>query len=471
MRTGGRSGRRRSRPARRLADRQARARLPRHVHLRLQGRARREGRRDRTRAGRQPLRRGEPDPRPARRARRHGLRSRRRRASVVSRRERRHRSDPGERRHPGAPDEPRRRDRELLVGRPERLRRRSEAGSRRAGPRRAVIDPARDHRVDVLGLRRHLDGDAARRRRSGPPAPAASELGSVAGQVGADGGGRAGVAEHRAHRGGERAPRGRRTRERARVERSQGLHCAAVAFVREDRRVDGGAAQGDAALGARCRRRRRRLDGLDRAAGADRRRADRRAGARDGDAGRKRRPAGRRERSGERRPRRERRLPRPVEQRCRASGSVRVPRRASRAPHRAGHAVAEAPGRRYRPGDESREDVLLSVGPVRACAELRRAADGRERRRAPLLDRHRRARRELRRLRARGDAGGARRPVRARLEGRERRPGLRGHPDRRQLAHLRLEHRRGRGRGTVPAPAALLRLRRLALRPVHRGRR
>ena len=78
-----------------------------------------------------------------------------------------------------------------------------------------------------------------------------------------------------------------------------------------------------------------------------------------------------------------------------------------------------------------------------------------------------RADRQLRRLGARRVGRRADRPVRARLEGRERRPGLRGHPDRRERAHLRREHRRRRSGRAVPAAAALLRLGRLARRRVH----
>ena len=120
-----------------------------------------------------------------------------------------------------------------------------------------------------------------------------------------------------------------------------------------------------------------------------------------------------------------------------------------------------------RTGTNRVSDVLLPVGAVRAAADLHRRADERGRLRAPLLHRHQPAGRQLRRLGARVDAGLADRPVRARLEGRERRPGLRGHADRRQRAHLRRERRHRRGGRAVPAAAALLRLGRLARRRVH----
>ena len=70
---------------------------------------------------------------------------------------------------------------------PDRLRAHAEAGHLGARARRALVDAAEDDRLDVLGLRRHVDGDAPRRRRGRAAAAAASRLGAVAGQVGADG--------------------------------------------------------------------------------------------------------------------------------------------------------------------------------------------------------------------------------------------------------------------------------------------
>ncbi len=83
-------------------------------------------------------------------------------------------------------DEPERRRHELLLGRPDRLRPPPEARPLRTRARRALVDPARDHRLDVRGLRGNLDGDTARRRRGGTAAAAASDVDVVAGQVGAD---------------------------------------------------------------------------------------------------------------------------------------------------------------------------------------------------------------------------------------------------------------------------------------------
>ena len=130
-----------------------------------------------------PAARGDAD------SRRDDRRPRRAEPAHLHRRERRHRDDPGVGQHRGDPDRPERRDHQLLVGRADRLRARVEARHLGAGARRAVVDASRHDGLDVLGLRRHLDGHAARRRR-GRPAPAApSGLGAVAGQVGADGDG------------------------------------------------------------------------------------------------------------------------------------------------------------------------------------------------------------------------------------------------------------------------------------------
>ena len=108
------------------------------------------------------------------------LRPRRPAAARVSRRERRPGDDPRHERHPGDPDEPRRRDHELLVGRADRLRAHAQARHVGARARRPLLHAAEDDRRDVLGLRRNVDGDAARRRRGGAAPAAASGLDALA---------------------------------------------------------------------------------------------------------------------------------------------------------------------------------------------------------------------------------------------------------------------------------------------------
>ena len=76
--------------------------------------------------------------------------------------------------------------------------------------------------------------------------------------------------------------------------------------------------------------------------------------------------------------------------------------------------------------------------------------------------------RQLRRVHPRREPRLADRSVRARLEGRERRPGLRGHPDRRERPDVRRQSRHRRGRRPVPAPAEVLCRGRLARRSLHR---
>ena len=71
---------------------------------------------------------------------------------------------------------PQRRDHELLVRRPDRLRLVPEARHLGARARRPLVHAAADDRLDVLRLRRHVDGDAARRRRRRAARAAASEL-------------------------------------------------------------------------------------------------------------------------------------------------------------------------------------------------------------------------------------------------------------------------------------------------------
>ncbi len=164
----------------------------------------------------------------------------------------------------------------------------AEAGHRRTGPRRPLVDAAADDRLDLLGLRRHVDGDAARRRaprhcssQQHPrwaPWQVKSALMSTAGPawqntartqeatVLLEGAGLANV---------------------ARRERPEDLHRPAVAVVREGRRrrrrqrkamllsvsdAGGGAGTGT----SRSSRRSRRLGVADRRAGDRRRRARRR---------------------------------------------------------------------------------------------------------------------------------------------------------------------------------------------------
>ena len=105
------------------------------------------------------------------------------------------------------------------------------------------------------------------------------------------------------------------------------------------------------------------------------------------------------------------------------------------------------PDRRHREGHEPRLGLLLPGRAVRPAARLHRRADERGRLRDALLVRGQPADRQLRRLGPRSLARRADRSVRARLEGRERRAGLRGHPDRRELPDLRL-------RASTSAPPA-----------------
>ena len=160
----------------RLADRQDRARVARHLHLRLEGGPREARRRDRPDPRRQPLRRGERDPDPAPAPGRDDLRPRRLAPPRLRVAARRPGDDPRLERHPRDPDRPQRRDHELLVRRPDRLRLVPEARHLGARARRPLLDAAADDRLDVLGLRRHVDGDAARRRRGRAARAAPSEL-------------------------------------------------------------------------------------------------------------------------------------------------------------------------------------------------------------------------------------------------------------------------------------------------------
>ncbi len=132
-----------------------------------------------------------------------------------------------------------------------------------------------------------------------------------------------------------------------------------------------------------------------------------------------------------------------------------------------GHAAADpAAGRHAR--DLGGRGLPLPRRGLRPAADVHRADDGGERRRAALQVRPRPPGGELRRRRHRLRGGDGRRPVGARLEGRERRPGRRGHARQRQSADDRLPPRRRHGRRVPPAARRLLRLGRLAARRVHR---
>ena len=100
-----------------------------------------------------------------------------------------------------ARDRAQRRDHELLVGRPDCVRPRPEAGhlcARRPDP----LGHASQHeRIAVRGLRRYFDGHSARRRLRSPAAAAASQLDAGADQVGTRLDCRAGLGRHCAHAG------------------------------------------------------------------------------------------------------------------------------------------------------------------------------------------------------------------------------------------------------------------------------
>ena len=328
--------------------------------------------------------------------------------------------------------------------------------------------PPEDDRRDVLGLRRHVDGDAACRRRGGAAPAAASRLDAVGGQVRADVDRRARLGRHGAHAGGarccSRAPGSPtcspRTTPRCspipqslsfqKIDVSTGAQRSSMLLTMSD--AGDGAGNWTVSLAPQSQTTRRR---------------DRRAGHRRARPRRRRRDPGRRARRRRRGPRRELRLRRPDAERRAAARAVRLPHRAAGAAQRDGRAAEEAADRRHGDRQEPGLGLLLSARAVRAAAELHRPDDERGRLRAPLLHRRQRADRQPRRLDPRQQRRRPDRPVRARLEGRERRAGLRGHSHRRQLADLRRERRHRRRRRAVPAPAALLRRGRLARRSVH----
>ena len=279
-----------------------------------------------------------PIPDPAADPGRDDLRPRRAAPARVRRRERRPGDDPRLERHPGDPDGPRRRDHELLVGRPDRLRALAEARHLGARPRRALVDAAGDDRLDVLGLRRHVDGDAARRRRRGAAAAAAPGLDAVAGQVGAD------VDRRRRPGATRRARRRRRCCSRAPGSRTCSTADDPKVFTDPQslsfERIDvSTGAQRDVDAADRLRRRRRRRErGRSRSRRRRRRPASRstcRARSRSPRAATSSIPVVVRA-AANAVDRRELRLRRAHRQRRHAPRPVRVPRRAPGAPQRAG---------------------------------------------------------------------------------------------------------------------------------------
>ena len=122
------------------------ARLPRRLHIRLQGGAGAARRSDRDHPRRQPLRRGQPDPDSAADPGRDDRRSGRPATARLRRRERRSGDHSRDEQHPGDPDQPRRRHHELLVGRADRFRAHAQAGHLGARARRALLHAAQDDR-------------------------------------------------------------------------------------------------------------------------------------------------------------------------------------------------------------------------------------------------------------------------------------------------------------------------------------
>ena len=100
-------------------------------------------------------------------------------------------------------DRPQRGDHKLLLGRADAVRARPEAGRLRARRADPLLDAAEHERVALRGLRRHLDGDAARDGGRRAVAPAPSGLDARTGEVRARRDRRPGLG---------RTPRGRRRR-------------------------------------------------------------------------------------------------------------------------------------------------------------------------------------------------------------------------------------------------------------------
>ena len=175
-----------SAPPDRLTEGQDRPRLARPLQLRVQGCSCAPRRRRRDRPRRQPPGEANPIPIAAARPRRHDRRPRRPGAARVRRRERR----------PG-PIRVSTDVRELPTNRGGVITSFSSAGPTDfdhrlkpdiSAPGLDVLSstPPADDRLDVLGLRGHLDGDTARRRSGRAAAAAAPGLVVVAGEVGAD---------------------------------------------------------------------------------------------------------------------------------------------------------------------------------------------------------------------------------------------------------------------------------------------
>ena len=285
---------------------------------------------DRNRVRRQPLRRGERDPRRARGAGRDGLRPRRRAAPLVPGRQGRPSPDPRRTPARGALHGPQRRRHELLLGRPDRLRAPAQA-RRRSARRPDPLRDARDRRRAVRRVRRHEHGGAARRGRGGPPPPAPPGLVAATGQVGTRLDRRSGLGRHLENRRGARADRGKRPHGRRRREQPAALHRSGLALLRRPERQRRRRLVLAAARALRRRRRRGHLERRGARAGSARRRPHR--SARNGrDPTRRRRPrAGDRARVGHGHDGRGLRLPPAPPRRRRAQGSVRAPRHSARA--------------------------------------------------------------------------------------------------------------------------------------------
>ena len=179
----------------------------------------------------------------------------------------------------------------------------------------------------------------------------------------------------------------------------------------------------------------RHLERRGQAAGADDRCADRRAEHRHARPGRPRVRAGHRHRGCRRRP--------PATndgfvvlsgQRRAAPCPVRVPRRAPGASQRAVDAAQGDRDRRHAQRARARSRSTAARPSRSGRRRLHRRADERGRLRDAVLVRGEPADRQLRRLRPRRVRRLADRSVHPRLEGRERRAGLRGDPDGRELA-------------------------------------
>ncbi len=236
LRTAQRSERRVQPASRRLADRLDRARLARLLQLRLEGRAREGGRRDRARDGEQPRRHAERHPGRDGRPLGDDLRPRRAAAQNRARRLARPRADPHRHRHPPDPDRARRRRDLLLLGRAHGLRPPAEARRVRPGRRHPLLGHEGARPLPVLRLRRDEHVGAARHGRGRAPGRAAPQLDAAADQVGADDDRRAGLGEHGEDAGSAGDARGRRPDQRGQGGQSAPLPRSGLALVRRPER-------------------------------------------------------------------------------------------------------------------------------------------------------------------------------------------------------------------------------------------